>query len=134
MSSDARSVPFASVQRQPRIGQGISDTELLQRRTKGAEGNPRRTGFAAGDGDRAAIVVGGGAEIVEFQDDGLAARHGGIARRGKPADPVVGSAKSKPCNTSRRKLFVAKFGSNAMPEQAAFTGGIDREAHEWRAE
>ncbi len=39
--------------------------------------------------DRAAIVVGGGAEIVEFQDNGLAARHGGIARRGKPAYPVA---------------------------------------------
>ena len=38
---------------------------------------------------RAAIVVGGGAEIVEFQDNGLATRHGRIARRRKPADPVV---------------------------------------------
>src|SRR6266496_2136478 len=40
--------------------------------------------------DGAAIVVGGRAEVVEFQDNGLAARCRGIARRGKPADPVVG--------------------------------------------
>src|SRR5438105_2742478 len=39
--------------------------------------------------DRTAIVVGSGAEIVEFQDNGLATRNGGIARRGKPADPAV---------------------------------------------
>ena len=39
--------------------------------------------------DRTAVVVGGGAQIVEFQDNDVTARCGDVARRSKPADPVV---------------------------------------------
>jgi hypothetical protein len=39
--------------------------------------------------ERAAVVVSRRAKVVEFQDNGLAARCSGIARRDKPTDPVV---------------------------------------------
>src|SRR6266480_5292590 len=83
--------------------------------------------------DRAAIVVGGRAEIVEFQDNGLAARCRGIARRGKPADPVVGRWR----RNRIIKVDVVVRGEVRIerdPEKAAFAGGIDSEGHEWRAE
>jgi len=83
--------------------------------------------------DRAAIVVGGRAEIVEFQDNGLAARCSGFARRGKPTDPVVDRRR----RNSVIEVDVVVGGEVRIerdPKQAAFTGGIDREAHEWRAE
>ena len=83
--------------------------------------------------DRTAIVVGGGAEIVEFQDNGLAARHGRIARRGKPADPVV-EWRGNDGVINVEVVIGGEVGIERDPEQAAFTGGLDREAHEWCAE
>jgi len=83
--------------------------------------------------DRTAIVVGGGAEIVEFQDNGLAARHGGIARRGKPADPVV-EWRGNDGVINVEVVIGGEVGIERDPEKAAFAGGIDREAHEWCAE
>ncbi len=78
-------------------------------------------------------MVGGGAEIVEFQDDGLAARYGGIARRGKPADPVV-VRRSRNRVIQVNVIVRGEVRIERDPEQAAFTGGLDREAHEWCAE
>jgi hypothetical protein len=83
--------------------------------------------------DRATIVVGGRAEIVEFQNNGLAARCSGIAGRGKPADPVVDWRRS-----NRVINIEAVIGGEVWvegdPEKAALAGGIDREAHKWCAE
>jgi len=83
--------------------------------------------------DRAAIVVGGGAEIVEFQDNGLAARHGGIARRGKPADPVA-DWWGRHGVINVKLMIGGEVRIERDPEKTAFAGGIDREVHEWRAE
>ena len=83
--------------------------------------------------DRAAIVVGGGAEIVEFQDNGLAARHGRIARRGKPADPVV-EWRGNDGVINVEVVIGGEVRVEGDPEKAALAGGIDREAHKWCAE
>ena len=83
--------------------------------------------------DRAAIVVGGGAEVVEIQDNDFAARCSGIAGRGKPANSVV--------NWRRRNRIInvevmigGEIRIERDSEKAAFAGGIDRKADEWCAE
>src|SRR5437762_11868585 len=83
--------------------------------------------------DRAAIVVGGGAEVVEIQDNDFAARCSGIAGRGKPANSVV--------NWRRRNRIInvevmigGEIRIERDSEKAAFAGGMDRQADEWCAE
>ena len=78
-------------------------------------------------------MVGGGAEIVEFQDNGVAARGSGIAGRGKPADPVVDWRRSNRV-INVEVVIGGEVRIERDPEKPAFAGGIDREAHEWCAE
>src|SRR6266576_573709 len=83
--------------------------------------------------DRAAIMVGGGAEVVEIQDNDFAARCGGVTRRGITADPIMGRRTGDgviDVNVLvRREARVERD-----PKQPAFTGRIDRDAQEWCAE
>ena len=64
---------------------------------------------------RAAVVVGGAGEVVELEDDDLAARHGDVAVGGEAADAVVERPASWPCSRRRRSWLVAKSGSKATP-------------------
>ena len=82
--------------------------------------------------ERAAIVIGGRAEVVEFQDNGFAARCGGVARRGVTADPVV-SRRTRNGVIDVNVVVRGEVRIECNPKQAAFTGRIDRDAQEWCA-
>src|SRR5438132_10468196 len=83
--------------------------------------------------DRTAVVVGGGAQIVEFQDNDVTARCGDVARRSKPADPVVDWRRSNRV-INVEVVIGGEVRVEGDPEKAALAGGIDREAHKWCAE
>src|SRR5881394_3863938 len=57
----------------------------------------------------------------------------GIARRGKPADPVV-EWRGNDGVINVEVVIGGEVGIERDPEKAALAGGIDREAHEWCAE
>src|SRR6266487_4688454 len=81
----------------------------------------------------AAIVVGGRAKVVEFQDNGFAARCRSVAGRGKPADPIVDWRRRNGV-INVEVVIGGEVRIERDPKKAAFAGGIDSEGHEWRAE
>ena len=57
----------------------------------------------------------------------------GIARRGKPADPVV-EWRGNDGVINVEVVIGGEVRVKGDPEKAALAGGIDREAHKWCAE
>src|SRR5882724_9461674 len=99
---------------------------MLQRRTKGAEGNPRRTGFAAGDGSGPPLWL-----VAELR-----------LSSSRMTASLPGTAVSPAAVNRPNRLWVRRSRNRVIQvdvivrgevrierdaEQAAFTGGIDRE-------
>ena len=107
----------------------ILPSRLLKRLRVGAVGvlADRGVELAVGaEGERAAVVVGGAAEVVELEDDDFAAGHRDVAVGGEAADAVVDGRRRRRVvdvdEVVRRKVRV-----EGDAEQAALARGVDGE-------